>query len=412
MSLFLEVVPVKEARTAIRSITAEMPSEVVQLTEAYGRILAVDLSSDADIPGFSRSVVDGYAVVASDTAGAGEAIPAMLTLTGRVLMGNPDVAPITPGECVYVPTGGVLPAGADAMTMIEYCEELGDEVLVHRPVAPGENIIHRGEDFSAGEVVLKKGRELSPRDLGVLAAVGHSTVRVIKKPTVGIISTGNELVPVTETPKAAEVRDANTYLCSAFVLERSGIPVPFGIIKDDRDALRSALKRAIKECDMVMLSGGSSKDDRDMCADIVHELGTVLVHGIAIAPGKPTIIGRAEKEEQNESEERVIPIIGLPGHPASAYIVLIALAGSLLSGMSGKIRADKILNAKLTQSIPSARGREDYVRVTVDVNGSSATPVFGKSGLLNTLIRSQGIVRVPAELEGFETGEDVDVILW
>jgi len=403
MSLFLEVVPVKEARSAIHSITAEMPSEEVQLTEAHDRILAVDLSSDADIPGFSRSVVDGYAVVASDTAGAGEAIPVMLTLTGRVLMGNPEIPPITPGECVYVPTGGVLPAGADAMTMIEYCEELGDEVLVHRPVAPGENIIHRGEDFSTGEVVLRKGRQLSPRDLGVLAAIGHSTVKVIKKPTVGIISTGNELVPVTETPKAAQVRDANTYLCSAFVLERGGIPVPFGIIKDDRDALRSALKRAIKECDMVMLSGGSSKDDR--------ELGTVLVHGIAIAPGKPTIIGRAEKEEK-ESAEKLIPIIGLPGHPASAYIVLIALTGSLLSGMSGKIRADKILNAKLTQSIPSARGREDYVRVTVDADGSSATPVFGKSGLLNTLIRSQGIVRVPAELEGFETGEDVEVILW
>ena len=219
-------------------------------------------------------------------------------------------------------------------------------------------------------------------------------------------------MPVTETPKAAQVRDANTYLCSAFVLERGGIPVPFGIIKDDRDALRTALKRAIKECDMVMLSGGSSKDDRDMCADIVGELGTVLVHGIAIAPGKPTIIGRAEEEEEKKSEERVIPIIGLPGHPASAYIVLIALTGSLLAGMSGKIRADKILNAKLTQSIPSARGREDYVRVTVDTDGSSATPVFGKSGLLNTLIRSQGIVRVPAELEGFETGEDVEVILW
>ncbi|MCK4270307.1 MAG: molybdopterin molybdenumtransferase MoeA, partial [Methanogenium sp.] len=226
----------------------------------------------------------------------------------------------------------------------------------------------------------------------------------------------NELVPVTETPKAAQVRDANTYLCSAFVLERGGIPVPFGIIKDDRDALRSALKRAIKECDMVMLSGGSSKDDRDMCADIVGELGTVLVHGIAIAPGKPTIIGQAEKEEEKEPGEKpmpiMIPIIGLPGHPASAYIVLIALAGSLLAGMSGKIRADKILNAKLTQSIPSARGREDYVRVTVDADSSSATPVFGKSGLLNTLIRSQGIVRVPAELEGFETGEDVEVILW
>jgi molybdopterin molybdotransferase len=400
MRLFLEVVPVEEAIACARRIAPSMPAEEVTLGDAWRRVLAEDAAADVDIPGFTRSVVDGYAVVAADTVGAGEALPAMLAQIGRVAMGAETPLRITSGECAYVPTGGLLPEGADAMAMVEYSEEVGDEVLVHRPVAPGENIIIAGEDFRAGEVVLTRGRRLSPRDMGVLAATGHTAVRVARRPRVGIISTGNELVPVSAVPGGAQVRDVNTSLCSGFVQEQGGIPVPYGIVTDEREALAAALSRALDECDLVLLSGGSSKGDRDMCADIIAAEGEVLVHGIAIAPGKPTIIGTA----------RDTPVIGLPGHPASAYVVLIVVVGELLAAMNGEERSERMRAATLTQNIPSARGREDYIRVAVD--GTAATPLFGKSGLLNTLFASSGVVRVPAAKEGLETGETVEVILW
>ncbi|HDR73828.1 MAG TPA: molybdopterin molybdenumtransferase MoeA [Methanoculleus sp.] len=401
MKLFLEVVPVGDAVAAIRRIAPPVVAETVALKDAYGRVLARDIIAGEDIPGFTRSVVDGYAVIAADTTGAGEAMPAMLANTGRVAMGAPEEQAIAPGECRYVPTGGILPPGADAMVMVEYTEAVGDEVLVHRPVAPGENLIARGEDFAGGDVVLEAGRRCSPRDLGVLAVLGVAEVPVAARPRVGIISTGNELVPVTATPGPAQVRDANSSLAAGFVTERGGVPVPYGIVRDERAALEEALATATAACDAVLLSGGSSKDERDICAATIGDAGEVLIHGIAIAPGKPTIIGRVGPA----------PVIGLPGHPASAYVVLIAIAGPLLAAMTGEREVVRSVAARLTRNIASARGREDYVRVALDGEGG-AVPLFGKSGLLNTLAASSGLVRVPASREGLEVGEEVEVLLW
>ncbi|MDG6257496.1 MAG: molybdopterin molybdotransferase MoeA [Methanomicrobiaceae archaeon] len=401
MKLFLEVVPVEEAVAAVRRIAPPVVEETVPLEEAYGRVLARDISAGEDIPGFTRSVKDGYAVVAADTTGAGEAMPAMLENTGRVAMGAAEARAIAPGQCCYVPTGGVIPPGADAIVMVEYTEAVGDEVLVHRPVAPGENLIARGEDFAAGAVVLEAGRRCSPRDLGVLAALGVAEVPVAARPRVGIISTGNELVPVAATPGPAQVRDANTSLASGFVIERGGEPVRYGIVRDERAALEEALAAAAAECDAVLLSGGSSKDERDMCAAVIADAGEVLIHGVAIAPGKPTIVGRVGPA----------PVIGLPGHPASTCVVLIVVAGPLLAAMTGERRAVRTATARLTQNVPSERGRDDYVRVALDGEGGAA-PLFGKSGLLNTLVASSGVVRVPASREGLETGEEVEVLLW
>jgi molybdopterin molybdotransferase len=324
----------------------------------------------------------------------------MLTLTGRVLMGESAGGAVAKGACIYVPTGGILPDGADAMVMVEDCEVIGDEVLVQRAVAPGENVVMRGEDFGAGDVVLGRGRRCSPRDLGVLASVGCESVVVAKRPVVGIISTGNELVEVSEEPGQGQVRDANTYLCSGFVTVRGGTARCYGIVRDERPALEKAVRTAAEESDLVLISGGSSKDERDICAATIADLGEVLVHGIAIAPGKPTIIGRAGAK----------PVIGLPGHPASAYVVLIAIVGELIDAMLGSHTPQRTVQAILTESIPSAKGRRDYVRVALK-NGK-ATPLFGKSGLLNTLVQSSGLVEVPAGSEGIETGAMVDVILW
>ncbi len=401
MSIFLTVVPVSKAVAAVKSLARTTGDDRVPLEHAGGRVLSEDIRADGDIPGFDRSVVDGFAVRASDTTGAGEAIPSILRSRGRVEMGKADEVQLQTGECIYVPTGGVLPKGADAVVMVENSEEVGDEILIKKPVAHGENVLMHNEDFARGDLVLARGRRLFAQDIGMLAAVGCSTVPVFTIPVIGIISTGNELVPVTEVPAAGKVRDSNSFMAGAFVQEHGCTPRYYGIVRDDRGAMRETLNLAVAECDAVLISGGSSKDDRDMTAALIGELGEVMIHGIAIAPGKPTIIGSCSGK----------PVIGLPGHPASAFIVLIAIVRHLLDGMTGTAApVQKTARARLTRNVPSTRGREDYVRVQLE-NGA-ATPLFGKSGLLNTLVQSNGVIRIPAESEGIEEGELVEVWLW
>ncbi len=399
---FLQVVPVSDAVAAVIRIAPAPVREEVPLDAAAGRVLAAPVPADTDIPGFDRSVVDGYAVRAADTAGAGDAVPAMLQCSGRIAMGAADSPrPIGSGECMYVPTGGMLPAGADAAVMVENTEDAGDMILIKKPASHGENVLRSDEDFKKGAIVLPAGRRLSPQDIGVLAAAGCVLVTVAKKPVLGIISTGNELVPVTQPPSRGQVRDANASMLGAFLLGYGCIPKMYGIVKDEREAFESVVARVVAECDVVLLSGGSSKDDRDMTAGTIAGLGEVLIHGIAIAPGKPTIIGRIKGK----------PVFGLPGHPASAYIVLIAIVRPLLDRMLGVDKPDiRTVQATLAMNVPSQRGREDYVRVKVE-NGI-ATPVFGKSGLLNTLVASDGVICIPAGSEGLEKGSRVEVILW
>jgi molybdopterin molybdotransferase len=401
MSLFLQVVSVSTAIEEIRNLAVRCGDEPVNLIGALHRILAEDVRADGDIPGFTRSVVDGYAVRAADTTGSSDTIPSIFPLRGRVAMGASAGTHLQSGDCIYVPTGGILPEGADAVVMIEHAEQIGKEILVKKPIAHGENVLFFNEDFSSGDVVCKKGRKLSPQDIGVLAAAGCIAVPVVRIPKIGILSTGNELVPVNARPLPGQVRDVNSYVVASFVREQGCTPILYGIVLDDREALRSAISNATAECDAVLISGGSSKDDRDMVAAIIREEGEVLIHGIAISPGKPTIIGRYGN----------IPVIGLPGHPASAFIVLVAIIRYLFAGMTGDTDSGvRSVQATLGQNVSSSKGREDYVRVAV--HDGIATPLFGKSGLLNTLVKSTGIVRIPAESEGLETGTLVEVILW
>lgn len=401
MSLFFSTLSVEEAVNAARTLARPMPPEDVPLSSAYGRILAADIRADIDIPGFNRSSVDGYAVRSRDTTGASESLPALFSLTGRVAMGEAGYRKLPGDCCLYVPTGGAVPEEADAVVMVEYTESIGQDILVKKPVAPGENVVLRGEDFSAGEVVLSGGTLLSVRAIAALAAAGQNTVPVTRKPRIGVISTGNELIPVGDTPKGNQVRDINSWMCGAFLTSAGCIPEYYGITGDDRDQLRKVLKKALSVCDAVFISGGSSKDDRDMTAALIGESGEVLVHGIAIAPGKPTIIGRADG----------IPVLGLPGHPASAFIVLLVIARPFLFQLTGQ-REQEVVTKSLVlgENIPSVRGREDYVRVRI--REGRVYPEFGKSGLVNTLVRSEGLVRVPSGVEGLEGGDRVEVILW
>jgi molybdopterin molybdotransferase len=402
MSRFLQVVTVADAvRTAVK-IAPAGTTETVTAEQSAGRVLAAPVTADTDIPGFDRSVVDGFAVRSADTIGAGNASPALLRCVGRIAMGTSDTTLILrENECAYIPTGGVLPQGADAAVMMEYTEEAGDTVLVKKTASHGENVLLRNEDFKKGETVFSPGRRLTPQDAGVLAACGCAGVMVAKKPVVGIISTGNELVPVTIRPGPGQVRDANAPMIAAWLSEYGCIPRIYGIVRDERTAFEAVIAKALPECDAVLLSGGSSKDDRDMTAGVIAGKGEVIIHGIALAPGKPTIIGRIDGK----------PVFGLPGHPASAFVVLIAIVRPLLDAMLGLKNARlRTVQATLAENIPSQRGREEYVRVRLE-NGC-ATPLFGKSGLLNTLVKSDGLVCIPAGTEGLEKGSPVEVILW
>jgi molybdopterin molybdotransferase len=400
MSRFLATVQVAEAIRVIREAVSPLPAEIIPLSDILGRILAADISSDVDIPGFNRSTVDGYAVLSSDTTGAGEAIPSMIRLIGRIEMGDTPHAAVSPGTCMYIPTGATLPTGADAVVMIEYCEELGDEILIHRPVASGENVILRGEDFSSERIAVPAGTDITSRVAGVLAACGAGMIPVSSRPRIGIISTGNELVPVGSVPSGGQIRDVNTWLCSGFVAEHGGIPVRYGIITDDAVSLAQALDEAINSCDAVLISGGSSKGERDMCADIIASRGEVLIHGIGISPGKPTIIGKARGK----------PVIGLPGHPASAYVILLVIVREMLNKMTGRTTLKHHVYTRLKTPVRSAQGREDYVRAILGRDGAAL--VLGKSGLTNTLLHSDGIIRIPSQVEGYEAGDIVEVILW
>lgn len=402
MARFLNVVDVSEAVAASIAIAPDPVPEAVPLEDAAGRVLSADIFAGEDIPGFDRSVVDGFALRAEDTTSSTESAPALFHCTGRILMGTGESRfPVSKGTCVYLPTGGVMPAGADAIVMTEYTELIGDTVLVKRSVAYGENLLRKDEDFRKGALVLPKGRRLNPQDSGVLAACGKTEVMVAKKPIVGIISSGNELVEISATPGPGQVRDANASMLAAWLREYGCVPRLFGIVRDERESFDAALSMALTECDVVLLSGGSSKDDRDMTAGVIAELGSVLVHGVAIAPGKPTIIGKIGEK----------PVFGLPGHPASAYVVLTVIVRPLLDHMLGASKPFvRITPATLGDNLPSQKGREEYVRVRLE--DGIAYPVFGKSGLLNTLVNSDGLVRIPANAEGMEAGTRIEVILW
>ncbi len=398
---FFSVVPIDTALEQIRKIAPDIGNETISLDEADERILAMPVYASSDIPGFDRSWKDGYALIAADTVSASEAVPVLLTCTGTIEMGEDDKTTISRGLCRYIPTGGTLPPGADAVVMIEYTERLDNAILIKRPVFSGENCIKKDEDFSAGDLIFEAGWVLRPQDIGVLASIGKAFIRVRKKPIIGIISTGRELVPVDACPQPGQVREVNSHLISVILRRHGAIPVHYGIVRDDEEHLTDLLNTAADECDAVIISGGSSKDEKDITARVIEACGTVYIHGISLAPGKPTIIGTVAKK----------PVIGLPGHPASTCMVLILVVTPLIQAMEGKSVSHTIsLPVRMTTSVPSEKGRETYIRVRIQ--DGNATPLLGKSGLLNTLKDSDGIIRVPAGVEGLEAGDMTEAILW
>jgi len=375
-------------------------SETVGAAHALGRVLGEDVVARDNVPGFNRSTVDGYAVLASDTHGSSESIPALLRLAGEVQMGESAGLRLISGACVIVSTGGEVPEGADAVVIHEFTEDYGNSMIgICKPAASGSNIIFYNDDTSKGDIVLSSGKKLSAHDIGILSALGYSEVVVRKKPVAGVISTGDELVPVSDAPKSGQVRDVNTPMLLAALYHYGAEGKDFGIIKDDEEAIRSAMLSAVESCDIVLISGGSSAGLRDMTADIIGSEGELLLHGIAMKPGKPTILGKVGNK----------PVFGLPGHPVAAYMVTELFIRPLIANIMGATIKNKSATAKLSEAISSNHGREEYIPVKVDNITATAIPVKGKSGLISGLADIDGYICIPRDCEGLPKGSTVTV---
>ncbi|CAG1769628.1 molybdopterin molybdotransferase [uncultured bacterium] len=385
-------------------------AEPVDLDAAGGRILAEDVFAAERLPDFARSTVDGYALRAASTFGASESSPALFQVIGAVAMGETARMTVSIGEAVRIATGGMLPPGADSVVMIEHAEAVDDTAIeVIRSVAPGQNLIAAGEDFEAGARIAARGRCLRPQDMGVLAAFGRARIQAFRLPVVGIISTGDELVPIDAVPAPAQVRDVNSYTLAGLVAETGSVSKRFGIIKDDFPSLYSACARALECCDMVLISGGSSVGVRDYTVEAISAFAgsEILVHGIAISPGKPTILARVGRKA----------LWGLPGHVVSAMIVFTRITRPFLRHIGGRCdpySADVSIPARLSRNVASVQGRTDFIRVRLTRHGAElwAEPVLGKSGLLNTMVHADGIIEIGKNIEGLEEGTSVEVILF
>jgi len=401
----LTVLSVTAAREKVLAgIEPKTALEKVPLLSADGRLLARPLTAPRDLPSFDRSTMDGFAVVAADTFGAADALPSLLSVVGEVRMGQAPLASLGAGETMRIATGGMLPAGSDAVVMVEYTETLGaDTVAVHRAVAPGENTITRAEDLKEGEEIFPRGHRLRPQDIGLMAALGVTVVEVAARPRVAVISTGDELVSPQLEPEPGQVRDVNSYLLASLAARCCALPEILGIIPDRYDQLVAALDTA-GDYDCIILSGGSSAGTLDHTASAIAALGKpgVLFHGVSMRPGKPLIFGLVGGR----------PYFGLSGNPTSAMVGFLLLVRPLLLKMQGAITEPPLYWARVDKNLSSAGGREDYVRAALYSKDGElwATPLLGQAGLLSTVVRGNALLRIPQNSEGIEPGERLEVI--
>lgn len=403
----LQVKTPEEVFTILQTEFHTLPraAESVGLAEAAGRVLAADICAEEYVPDFNRSLVDGYAVQSRDTFGCSDAMPALLTLAGEVRMGQSPDFSVAADTCAAIPTGGAVPEGADAVQMLEYAEEYRDGTIgICKPVAPGNHMIYRGDDVYPGKVVLRKGRTLQAQDIGALAALGICRVPVLPRLRIGILSTGDELVPADQTPAPGQVRDINSSLLAAALASPERTVVPLGIVPDQEDKLRRAAEQALPQCDLLLISGGSSAGEKDATARVIAALGEVLFHGIAMKPGKPTILGRAGGK----------PVVGLPGHPVAAFFVTQMFVRPLIARLNGTVLRRGHVTAHLTENLSANHGRAQYTAVLLESRDGQvcAHPIHAKSGLITALAGADGFICIPRDCEGLPAGAEVSVILF
>ncbi|TIH19309.1 molybdopterin molybdenumtransferase MoeA [Marinifilum sp. JC120] len=406
---FFEIISRVEFETLLNSFTA-VDTEKVSISDACGLVLGEDIISPEDLPPANRSCMDGYAVNARDAFGATEGNPTYLECSATLKVDeNPDFE-LQPGECAAIPTGGTLPDGADAVVMVEHTQELGAGTIeIRKSSAPGEHTMLKGEDAAKGDTVFQAGHKVRFQDAGLLAALGMKEVAIHRKPRVGIISTGDELVEIDSPQKVGTIRDVNSHTLRCLVTEAGAEAVNYGIVRDELDKLKSTLTKAIAENDLVLLSGGSSVGMRDLTVQAIESMknSEILAHGVAISPGKPTILGRAGSK----------PVLGLPGQVTSVQVVMLSLVVPFIRQLMGQKDAFStsgrtMIQAELGRNTVSKPGREDYVRMKL-INREDglplAEPIYGKSGLLKTMIQADGLMIIPADTEGFYAGNTVNI---
>jgi molybdopterin molybdotransferase len=417
MPEFFNVLPPDEAqRLLLKHIQPLARRETLATDRALDRVTAGPIEAPQALPAFRRSTMDGYAVRAADSYGASSSLPAFLTVVGEVRMGEAAAVPLARGEAAIVHTGAMIPDDADAVVQIEQTQTVAGaagqrppfEIEVLKAVAAGQNVLQVGEDVVRGSEVLPAGQRIRPQDIGGLLALGIVQVEVVQRPLVGIIATGNEIIAPEGTPAGGQIRDINSYTVAAQVLRAGGQPLLLGIVGDEFEALLAAARGGLAQCDMLVLSAGSSVSVHDMTVDVIDRLGQpgVLLHGVATRPGKPTILGAAGGKA----------ILGLPGNPVSAMVQFsmfgVPAIGRLLSLQTGQRRG--IVWARLAANVASESGREDYVpaRLFEGSEGLMAAPVFGKSNLIYTLVNADGLLKVPLNKAGLEAGEQVEIQLF
>lgn len=405
---FFNVVEVERARELILEILGELEleSEKVSILESGDRILSENIVSHVNVPDFNRSTMDGYAIVAQDSHGATQTIPSMLQLIGEVKMGQLTEIEIKSGQAAYIPTGGMIPKGANAVVMIENTEKMDEEsLLVYSAVSEGQNIVYSGDDIEKGQSVLEKGRRINAEVVGALAALGINQVQVYKKLRFTIISTGDEIIPIDKELTPGKIRDINSYALQILVERIGGQVVHKSIVRDNYDLLQAEVQSAVKDSDIVLISGGSSVGTRDYTDKVINSLGGrgVLAHGVSIKPGKPTIIG----------DHYGKLLIGLPGHPVSSIIVFKSLIESALKERLGDDSIEASIMAKMDSNFPASPGRETYQMVSLrrEEDGYHGVPTHGKSGMITLLSDSHGYIVIERHEEGVEKGQMRKVFL-
>jgi molybdopterin molybdotransferase len=410
MPEFLELYPPEQALSVLLDQFSGpvAGTEYVLTQNALNRYTAQAVISPEMLPAFPRSTVDGFAVQASDTYGASDTLPVYLEIVGEVRMGGAPDFGLIPQQTAIIYTGGMLPKGTDAIVMLENTQiSRPGEVEILKSAAVGENIIKAGEDVFAGDEVMPAGKKIRPADIGGLLALGIVELEVRGKPRVGILSSGDEVVAPQVKPRPGQVRDINSYALSALVEKYGGQPKIFGVAPDDAQQLKKLLAQAVEESDFVVITAGSSASTRDYTAEAIQSIGQpgVLVHGVNVKPGKPTILAVCDNK----------PIIGLPGNPVSALVIAQLFVRPVLeklNGLSKRFQAPT-LQAELAVNLASQAGREDWVPVKLinKQTGWVAEPIFYKSNLIFTLARADGFIRIQPDATGIGVGEQVNVIL-
>jgi molybdopterin molybdotransferase len=415
MREFLELNPPEKFWQQIKHFlkNKNLKTENIKLDNALDRILAEDIFSPVNLPPFSRSTVDGYAVKAADTAGASASMPTYLDIVGSVEIGKNTELKLKAGQAAAIPTGGMIPKEADAVLMIEDTEKIAENMIESfRSLAAGENIVQKAEDIAQGELLFKKGHKIMARDIGALAGLGITEFKVFNKAKISVISTGDELISAEAEAKAGQIRDINSYSITSYLNKIGGDAKKVGIIKDEFNSLKEALKKELDQ-DLVLISGGSSVGIKDMTIELLNSLGEpgVLLHGLAIKPGKPTILAVIEGTI----------VIGLPGHPASAWTVNNILAAEIVRVLNGEKEAAEIgsenqkylIKAKLTRNLVSDKGREEYIPVKIIKKNDKlfAEPLLAKSSLITNLAYGDAMLKIPRNQEGKDKGEIVELTL-